>query len=127
MTTSTPEPFGKRAIVLDAKLTDFILSNDHKIGSLKARFFKSALDIGHNQAYILKANLLRAAANETPSFLRAEPHGSHYALVSRLSFGEKSAFVRSLWLVKSGDEAPSLVSAFVVTENQTHFEDCCHD
>lgn len=127
MTSSTPEPFGNRAIVLDAKLTDFILSSDHRIGSLKARFFKSALDIGPNQAYVLKANLLRAAATEKPDLLWAEPHGSHYALVSKLSYGDKSAFVRSHWLVKTGEKAPNLVSAFVVTENQTLFEDCHHD
>jgi len=67
------QPFGDKASISEAKLTDYVLSPTHRIG------------------------------------------------------GTKSAFVRSLWVIRTGDDVAKFVSAFVVTDRRAGSEDKNHD
>jgi hypothetical protein len=117
------EPFGNNVIISDAKLTDYILSRQHRVGANKARVFKAALGIDNTNALVLKEALLEAARTYRPVFSHKDAYGSHYAIAFELSYGKKSAFVRSLWIVKDDDMRAYLVSAFVVTSKRASSEE----
>ncbi|MFN8731593.1 MAG: DUF6883 domain-containing protein, partial [Hyphomonadaceae bacterium] len=91
------QPFGDKVSISEAKLTEYILSPTHRIGANKARVFKSALGIGLAEVAVLRSALLDAARTQTPNFIRQDQFGQHYAIVFKLAYGTKSAFVRSLW------------------------------
>jgi hypothetical protein len=116
------KPFGDEVIILDAKLTDYVLSPNHRIGANKARVFKSALGIGQADVAVLKSALLQAARTQRPNFIRQDEYGSHFAIVFELSYSGKTAFVRSLWTIKTGDGRAHLVSAFVVANKRARPE-----
>ena len=116
------EPFGEKVYILDVKLSGYILSSTHRIGANKARVFKSALGIGKAEIDVLKSALLEAARTQRPNFIREDEHGSHFAIVFELSYSGKSAFVRSLWMIKTGDDVANLVSAFVIANKRARPE-----
>lgn len=121
------QPFGDKVSISEAKLTEYILSPTHRIGANKARVFKSALGIGLAEVAVLRSALLDAARTQTPNFVRQDKFGQHYAIVFKLTYGTKSAFVRSLWVIRTGDDVAKFVSAFVVTDRRAGFEDKNHD
>lgn len=121
------QPFGDNVSISEAKLTDYILSPTHRIGANKARVFKSALGIGLAEVAVLRSALLDAARTQSPLLIRQDKFGQHYAIVFKLTYGTKSAFVRSLWMIRSGDDVAKFVSAFVVTDKRAGSEDKNHD
>jgi sulfur relay (sulfurtransferase) DsrF/TusC family protein len=112
------EPFGDDVIIVDTKLTDYILSQSHRIGANKARVFKAALGIEKAEVAVLRDALFEAARTQRPNFVRKDDYGQHFAIVFELSYGKKSAYVRSLWMIKTGDDTAYLVSAFVVSDKR---------
>jgi sulfur relay (sulfurtransferase) DsrF/TusC family protein len=112
------EPFGENVIILETKLTDYVLSPSHRIGANKARVFKAALGIGKTEVAVLRDALFAAARTQRPNFVREDDYGQHFAIVFELSYGKKSAYVRSLWMIKTGDDTAYLVSAFVVSDKR---------
>ncbi len=127
MTDDPTRPFGPNAFVLDAKLKDYVLSPTHRVGANKARVFKSALGIGADQSDVLKQALLEAARSELPNFMREDAYGKHYAIVFELYYGEKSAFVRSLWTIKPDRNFAELVSAFVINSKRASSKEKVND
>ncbi|MCZ8282576.1 MAG: hypothetical protein O9286_10085 [Aquidulcibacter sp.] len=121
------QPFGDNVSISEAKLTEYVLSPSHRIGANKARVFKSALRIGLAEVAVLRSALLDAARKQTPNFIRQDKFGRHYAIVFKLTYGTKSAFVRSLWVIRTGDDVAKFVSAFVVTDKRAGSEDKKHD
>ncbi len=121
------QPFGDKVSISEAKLTEYTLSPTHRIGTNKARVFKSALGIGLAEVAVLRSALLDAARTQTPNFVRQDKFGQHYAIIFKLIHGTESAFVGSLWVIRTGDNVAKFVSAFVVTDRRAGSEDKTHD
>lgn len=105
-------PNAERAIVEDAKVRDYLLAPDHPVGRAKARFF-AALGFTRDGWPLLR-DALRAVAVEG----EAEPgeatvFGQRYAVrgIVRGPAG-RTAAVLTAWIVRRGEDAPRLVSAY---------------
>lgn len=105
---------GDRAIVDIEKLRSYCLDPGHPRGRHKARVFLSALGLSANDAEFLRAALARAAVVEDVKAGQSDKHGERYTLDCRIDRGEKSAVVRSHWIVRRGERFPRFVTCYVV-------------
>lgn len=103
-------PGGAHAHVDDRKLRDYLLSLDHPIGQLKARFFRA---VGLGVADDL-ASALRAVANTgiVAGQVLSE-HGTKYIVDGRVRTPTGvDVDLRTIWIVATGESAPRLVTAY---------------
>lgn len=107
-------PNGDRAFVDIAKLRAYTLNPAHSVGGHKARVFKAALGIGLEDAEKLAAALRGAAARDEAILERRNSFGAHYSLHFIFEHMGRVRELRSLWTIRTGEEFPRYVSAFVV-------------
>ena len=106
-------PCGERAIVGDDKLIGYCLNSEHPEGRHKARVFQSLLGLGPEQSGILKKALCQAAAEEPAERVGTTSYGDLYVVDFVMSAGDKAAPVRSVWIIRSREDIPRLVSGYV--------------
>ncbi|MCC6210564.1 MAG: hypothetical protein IT513_05920 [Burkholderiales bacterium] len=106
-------PNGDRAIVDIEKLRSYCLDPSHPRGRHKARVFMASLGIAVQDAETLRADLLRAATTDDAEVGQSDKHGTRYTLDCRVGRGVNSAFVRSHWIVRKGEDVPRLVTCYV--------------
>lgn len=106
-------PNGDRAVVDQAKLSDYCLDPDHPRGRHKARVFKAALGIDLSNAEILREALLAIAVNGEAEPARADEYGQRYAIRFELETTSGRATIVSAWMIKVGEDFPRLVTCFV--------------
>jgi len=108
-------PLGGSAVVDIEKLQDYCLSPRHPEGRHKARVFLSALGMTSADAGKLRDILLHAAAvNIEVHMTGADKYGCRYSLDAVVVWGSRKAIVRSVWIIKTGEEFPRLVSCYVL-------------
>lgn len=106
-------PGGERAIVGDDKLSGYCLNSEPPEGRHKARVFQSLLGLGPGQAPILKEALREAAAGEPAERVGTTPYGDLYIVDFVMLAEDKTVPVRPVWIIRSGEEVPRLVSCYV--------------
>ena len=106
-------PGGERAIVGDDKLSGYCLNVERPEGRHKARVFQSLLGLGPGQAPILKEALREAAASGPAERVGTTPYGDLYIVDFVMLAEDKTVPVRSVWIIRSGEEVPRLVSCYV--------------
>lgn len=110
-------PNGDQAVVELAKLTDYCLSRTHSRGKHKARIFELTLGLKSAEAAGLRAALLVAAANNDAAVPGAiDGHGQRYVLDFLMQGLTGSAFVRSAWIVRTGETFPRFASCYVLRD-----------
>lgn len=108
-------PHGDRAILDIRKIEDYCLSPTHPRGRHKARVFRDALDIGRVDAAWLRDLLLRAAAREGEALqLEMDEWGTRWRVDGGIERHGKSAVVRTLWIVRTGETEPKFVMCWVL-------------
>lgn len=108
-------PHGSRAVVDIEKLRDYCLSSLHPEGRHKARVFLSTLGMTSADAGKLREILLSAATiQDEVSMTSADKYGCRYSMDVVVTWGSREAFVRSAWIIKTGEESPRLVSCYVL-------------
>jgi hypothetical protein len=97
-------PHAEAAIIAREKLEDYLLSRQHPVGRLKARFFKL---LGYTREEWpklekdIRSQLLVLDARETGR----NKYGVKYVLEGPLTGpAEVTAMVTSVWVVRSGEE-----------------------
>ncbi len=106
-------PNGDRAIVADAKLVEYLLNDQHETQSGHADLFLRLLGIGPENADVLRAALLRAAASEEVTPGTPSPHGAKYELRFQMT-GIRGAYtILSVWMIEHGKTQPRLVTAYI--------------
>lgn len=107
-------PNAEQAVVDVRKLRHYCLNVEHPRGQHKARVFKSALGWTTEQAEDVRGRILEAVLREDASFLGADDYGQRYAL----DFHEQGmggvATVRSLWIIRYGEDFPRFASCYVL-------------
>lgn len=106
-------PNGDRAIVDDRKLTGYCLNTDHPRGRHKARVF-SYFGIRAEHAQVLREALLAAARHRDAAPGTPFHYGNRYTVDFDFSCGGNSVRIRSLWIIRVGEEAPRLTSCYVL-------------
>lgn len=106
-------PNGERAIVDESKLAGYCLSSTHLLGRHKARAFRAALGLTAADAPVLRQELLHQALHGTAVFEREDAYGTRYAVEFQMVHKTRKATVRSLWMIRRGEELPRLVTCYV--------------
>lgn len=105
-------PNADSAVIEQAKLQDYLLSQTHPIGRFKARFF-SALGFSAGRWAELGAALRSQHLTQDAEVAEAGPHGQSYAIRAILTGpGGQSAPVVSIWFVRVGELHPRFVTAY---------------
>jgi hypothetical protein len=104
-------PNADKAVVDEAKVRDYLLSETHSVGKFKARFFAS---LGFTRENWLElATALRELAAHDAVLGQPSPFGQKFEV--RASLQGPSGRVASLvvvWIVKSPEEFPRFVTAY---------------
>ena len=107
-------PNGKRAFVDMAKLVDYCLNETHPRGKHKARVFAHALGLRAEEAPQLRRALLNAAREQDALLVGEDEFGQRYRVDFKMTTGAGQATVRSLWIVRGGEDFPRFVSGYVL-------------
>jgi hypothetical protein len=107
-------PSGDRAVVDLQKLVDYCLDPEHPRGKHKARVFRSACGIGPEHADLLRQQLLLAAESDEAAPARFDTHGRRYVIEFNVSGPAGEALVRSAWIVRTDEDFPRFVNAYVM-------------
>ncbi len=107
-------PNGKNAIVSKEKLTDYLLSETHPVGSSKARYFRK---LGFNKLNIsrLEKLLLKIAGNNKIKNTKEFTYGINYVIEGKIKTPSgKVVTIATVWFTKTKESKPSFVTAYPV-------------
>jgi uncharacterized glyoxalase superfamily metalloenzyme YdcJ len=97
------------------KLRDYCLNSKHPVGKHKARVFASYLGLDRNDADLLKqkiANAIKKAEIQTEG---EDKFGRRYSADIELDIKNNTAVVKTIWIIRSGEQIPELVTCYVIT------------
>jgi hypothetical protein len=107
-------PGGDNAIIEIAKIRDYCLNPEHLRGKHKARVFKSALGMTAEDAEELLAVLVLAAREGETEIGASDLFGNRYIIDFELRREERSATIRSCWIVRNDEKVARFVTCYVL-------------
>jgi hypothetical protein len=107
-------PNPEHAIVDLKKLRDYCLSSEHPRGRHKARMFAAILGLTAKDAEELQRALLSAAHTYEAFSIGGDDYGQRYAVDFPLDGLGGTAAIRSLWIVRDGENFPRLITCYVL-------------
>lgn len=108
-------PNGNRAVVEMRKLRSYCLSQHHARGKHKARIFEAVLGLSAKNAEELRENLLEVIQTEEATETHRDGYGIRYSIDFVVARENKKAEVRSVWIVRTGEDFPRFVTCYVLT------------
>ena len=105
-------PNAQNAVVDIRKLRDYCLNPDHDDGKHKARLFSSSLGMTADHAEELRQILLKAVKTHAARLGRQDEFGQRYTLDFTLEWQNRSATLRSGWIIEHGSEIPKLTTCY---------------
>ncbi|MDR9367133.1 MAG: hypothetical protein RI575_17490 [Balneolaceae bacterium] len=97
------------------KLRDYCLNPHHPVGKHKARVFSSQLGIGRNDADLLKEKIIENMKEVEIEWAHEDKFGKRFSADLNINMKNRSALVRTIWIIKSGTDIPELVSCYIIT------------
>jgi hypothetical protein len=107
-------PNPESAVVDLAKLRDYCLSPEHPRGRHKARMFSAMLGFTAQDAEELQHALLNAAHTYEAFSMVGDDYGQRYAIDFPLEGPDGLVAIRSLWIVRHGENFPRLITCYVL-------------
>lgn len=107
-------PFRENAYIPKEKLTDYLLSETHADGKLKAKLFRK---VGFNETNVslLEKSLLNLAYTQEVRNIVESIHGIKYVIDGEIKTpGGKILKVRTVWILEANKNAPRFVTAYPV-------------
>lgn len=105
-------PNPDRAVIDPFKIRDYLLAPAHPVGRFKARFFVS-LGYTADQWEKLQSDILGIARSGTVSGETATAYGRKFEVDGILTaLSGRSATVRTVWMIRAGEDFPRLVTVF---------------
>jgi hypothetical protein len=108
-------PNATNAYIDNRKLTEYCLNLEHEEGKHKARVFAAALSITSETYFVLKSAILEAILTQDALLLKELSSGRLYQVDFELVYLDKSALVRSGWIILKNEDFPRLTTCFVLT------------
>ena len=105
-------PHAQNGIVDIRKLRDYCLSSEHDDGRHKARLFSSILGMTADNAEELRQILLEAIKTREAQLGRRDGFGQRYTLDFTIEWQNRSAILRSGWIIEHGSEIPRLTTCY---------------
>ncbi|NJN74615.1 MAG: hypothetical protein HC799_18385 [Limnothrix sp. RL_2_0] len=105
-------PNGKNAVIDIRKLTDYCLNLEHTSGKHKARLFRAKLDFFAQNAEVLVKALQIVAVDGDAKLGRLDRFGQRYTIDFEFTWQNRSAMLRSGWIIEHGSDRPRLTTCF---------------
>ena len=105
-------PNAESAIVDIRKLRDYCLNTEHEDGKHKARLFSSILGMTADNAEQLRQILLEAVQIQEARLGRQDEFGQRYTVDFQIEWQNRSATLRSGWIIEHGSEIPRLTTCY---------------
>jgi hypothetical protein len=106
-------PHSNQALILFDKLEGYSLNPSHSEGRHKAVVFQTALGLGLEHAEELRSALRQAAQTEEAIPTQQNVYGQKYQIDFTMTRGNKSAIIRSIWIVRRNEDFPRLVTCYI--------------
>lgn len=107
-------PNRKNISISKEKLTTYLLSETHPVGSSKAKFFRG-LGFDETNLDTLKQSLSKVAQTGDVKEVRELFYGINYAIDGAIETpSRKTVRVTTVWFIKTGRKTPSFVTAYPV-------------
>ncbi len=94
------------------KLRDYCLNSEHDDGKHKARLFLSSLGMTADHAEELRQILLEVVKTREVRLGRQDKFGQRYTLDFPLKWQNRSATLRSGWIIEHGSKTPRLTTCY---------------
>ena len=107
-------PHGDQAILDIRKIEDYCLSAAHPRGRHKFRVFREALNVGPSDAAWLRDVLLEGVREGDATLLATDAWGRRWRVDVSVRRHEKSVVVRTIWIMRTGENAPRFVTGWVL-------------
>jgi hypothetical protein len=107
-------PRDDQAIIDIRKIREYCLDPSHPRGRHKARVFADALGVQQSDAAWLRVVLLEGARSGEVLHLGTDAWGSQWRLDVSIERQGKRGVVRTIWIVRAGDEVPRFVTCWVL-------------
>jgi hypothetical protein len=105
-------PNCEKAVVAEAKLTNYLLNEAHPTGKDKAAFFMRFGYSAEEWEVLKQALLNHATANQVTSLLTT-PEGIHYSIEGILVTPDgRNPLIRSVWVIDNDSETPRFITAY---------------
>ncbi|NQE36325.1 DUF6883 domain-containing protein [Microcoleus asticus] len=105
-------PNAKNAVVDIRKLRDYCLNPEHDDGKHKARLFSSILGMTPDNAEELRQILLEVIQTHEAQLGRRDGFGQRYTLDFTIEWQNRSATLRSGWIIEHHLEIPRLTTCY---------------
>jgi len=105
-------PNAQNAVVDIRKLRDYCLNPYHDDGKHKARLFLSSLGMTVDHAEELRQILLEIVKTHQARLGREDEFGQRYTLDFTLEWQNRSATLRSGWIIEHDSEIPKLTTCY---------------
>ncbi|MGB3204004.1 MAG: DUF6883 domain-containing protein [Crinalium sp.] len=105
-------PKAENAVIDIRKLRDYCLNSEHDEGKHKARLFSSILGMTSDNAEELRQILLEVVKIQDARLGRQDEFGQRYTLDFTLEWQNKSATIRSGWIIENGSDIPKLTTCY---------------
>ncbi|MHC5728325.1 MAG: DUF6883 domain-containing protein [Nostoc sp.] len=105
-------PNAENAVVDIRKLRDYCLNPEHDKGKDKARLFSKILGITADNAEELRHILLEIVKTHEVKWGRRDEFGQRYILDFTLEWQDRSATIRSAWIIEEGSDVPRLTTCY---------------
>lgn len=103
-------PNAHLAIVERRKITDYLLASEHPEGGGKAEFFTRFGFVADEWEALAETLMAHALAHPVSSMSESK-YGTKYRIDGRILCPDgRAPFIRSVWIIDSGTEAPRLVT-----------------
>lgn len=114
------EDFGSAKLIANAenavvdirKLRDYCLNSEHEEGKYKARLFSSILGMTADNAEELRQIILEVVKTHEAQLGRRDGFGQRYTLDFTLQWQDRSASVRSGWIIEHGSDVTRLTTCY---------------
>jgi hypothetical protein len=106
-------PNPEQALIPFEKLEGYSLNPNHSEGRHKAIVFRSALDIGLEEAEELRL-ALKAVTTQDALLVAQTLYGRKYRIDFEMTRAEKQAIIRSVWIVRQNEDFPRLVTCYIL-------------
>jgi len=105
-------PKAKNAVVDIRKLRDYCLNLEHEDGKHKARLFLSILEMKADNAEELRQILLEIIQTHEARLGKQDEFGQRYTIDFLVQWQNRSATLRSGWIIERGLEIPKLTTCY---------------
>ncbi|MFK0734202.1 MAG: viroplasmin family protein [Gloeotrichia echinulata GP01] len=105
-------PNAENAVVDICKLSDYCLNPEHNEGKNKTCLFSSILGMTADYAEELRQILLETVKTHEVKLGRRDEFGQRYILDFTLEWQNRSAIIRSAWIIENDSDIPRLTTCY---------------